>query len=137
MKRRSGSTPTSSPGQRPLRVAERIRHILSSVLQRGDLHDPDLGQSSLITVTGVDIGPDLKHATAYVMPLGGKDADKVAAALNRASGYLRGEVGQELELRYAPKIIFKVDNSFAEVERVERLLSQDAVRRDLDKNDDE
>jgi ribosome-binding factor A len=136
MKRRSGQS-SSPPGQRPLRVAERIRHILADILRRGDLHDPDLGQSSLITVTGCDIGPDLKHATAYIMPLGGKDAEKVAAALNRASGYLRGEVGRELELRYAPKIFFRVDNSFAEVEKVERLLSQEAVRRDLDKNDDD
>ena len=132
MKRR-GSTSSAPPGQRQLRVAERIRHILSDIMQRGDLHDPDLGPTSLITITGVDIGPDLKHAVAFIMPLGGTDAEKIAAALNRASGYLRRIMSREMELRQAPKVSFKVDKSFAQVEHVEKLLSQDAVRRDVEK----
>src|SRR6187549_2346175 len=99
MKRRN--TPSRTPpGQRQLRVGERIRHILADVLRRGDLHDPMLAQASLITVTAVEIGPDLKHATAYVMPLGGKNAGPIVQALNRASGYFRTEIGHDLDLHY-------------------------------------
>lgn len=136
MKRRSSSPGKTPPGQRQLRVAERIRHILSDILRRGDLHDPALGQAELITVTGVDIGPDLKHAVAFIMPLGGKNAEAIAEALNRAAGYFRSEVGHDLDLRHAPKISFKVDHSFAQVEHVEKLLRQAAVRKDVDKEDD-
>jgi ribosome-binding factor A len=137
MKRRSGHSSSTPTGQRPLRVAERIRHILSDILQRGDLHDPELPRTSHITVTGVEIGPDLKHATAYIMPLGGKDADKAAEVLNRASGYLRSIIGHEMDLRYAPKVRFRVDHSFDQVAQVEKLLSQEAVRRDVAKKTDD
>ncbi|MDI1227258.1 MAG: 30S ribosome-binding factor RbfA [bacterium] len=141
MKRR---TPTSraEPGQRQLRVAERMRHILSAVLRRGELHDPVLAQASLITITAVEIGPDLKHATAYVMPLGGKNADEIVHALNRASGYFRSQIGPELDLRYAPKVSFRFDHSFENAAHIEGILRQDRVQKDVhaperDDEDDE
>lgn len=136
MKKRSNSS-RSEPGQRQLRVGERIRHILADVLRRGDLHDPVLVNASLISITAVEIGPDLKHATAYVMPLGGKDADIIVSALNRASGYFRAMVGPELDLHYAPKISFRIDNSFENGEHIEKLLRQDRVAKDLNAPDED
>lgn len=127
----------SAPGQRQLRVAERIRHILSDIMRDGKLHDPALGNSSLITVTAVEIGPDLKHATAFVMPLGGKNVEETVAALNRASGFFRAELGPELDLRYTPKITFRSDRSFDEAEHIDKLLRQDRVKRDLEKEEDD
>jgi ribosome-binding factor A len=135
MKRRVPSR--TPPGQRQLRVGERIRHILADVLRRGDLHDPVLAQASLITVTAVEIGPDLKHATAYVMPLGGKNAGPVVHALNRASGYFRTEIGHDLDLHYTPKISFKLDESFENAAHIENLLRQDRVRKDVTADDDD
>lgn len=135
MKRRTPNTGKSTPGQRQLRVGERIRHILSEVLMRGDIHEPFLEKSSMITVTSVDIGPDLQHANAYVMPLGGKNVKEIVEALNKISGYFRTEVSKKLDLRYAPKISFRVDHSFEQVDHIERLLRQDAVQRDLNKPD--
>jgi ribosome-binding factor A len=130
MKRRD--TPSRTPpGQRQLRVGERIRHILAEVLRRGDLHDPVLAQASLITVTAVEIGPDLKHATAYIMPLGGKNADVIVHALNRASGYFRTEIGRELDLHSTPKISFRIDVSFEQAAHIENILRQERVRKDV------
>lgn len=134
MKRRDDKR-KSEPGQRQLRVAERIRHILSSVLRRNDLYDPVLGDTNLITVTAVEIGPDLKHATAFVMPLGGKNAEEVAAVLRDKAGYFRTELSREMDLRYTPKVTFKVDHSFEQVAHIEKLLRQEAVRRDIEKPD--
>lgn len=136
MKRRSPSS-RSEPGQRQLRVGERIRHILADVFRRDELADPALSQTSLITITAVEIGPDLKHATAYVMPLGGKNAEQILAALNRAAGYFRSEVGPELDLRHTPKISFRLDNSFANAAHIEGLLRQDRVQKDVTARNDE
>jgi ribosome-binding factor A len=136
MKRRLSSSRTP-PGQRQLRVGERIRHILADVLRRGDLHDPVLAQASLITVTAVEIGPDLKHATAYIMPLGGKNAESVVQALNRASGYFRTEIGRELDLHSTPKISFRIDESFENAAHIESLLRQDRVRKDVTAEEDD
>lgn len=133
MKRKSNTT--KSPGQRQLRVGERIRHILSDVMRDEGFHDPDLAAAHNITITSVDIGPDLQHAIVYVMPLGGKNLDKVVVALNRASGFLRSSIASQLELRYTPKLFFKVDHSFEQVAYVERLLRQDAVQKDLNKKE--
>ncbi len=130
---RAGKTP---PGQRQLRVAEQLRRILSNILRQAHFMDPALADTSLITLTAVEIGPDLKHATAYVMPLGGKNAANMVAALNRISGHLRTELAPEMELRYTPKLSFKVDHSFDEAERIENLLRQERVRRDLEKEED-
>ena len=90
-----------------------------------------------ITVTSVEIGPDLKHATAFVMPLGGENADTFLEALNRAGGYFRTELATRMDLRSTPKITFKLDHSFDEAERIERLLRDEKVQRDLQKRDDE
>jgi ribosome-binding factor A len=136
MKRRNNPSRTP-PGQRQLRVGERIRHILADVLRRGDLHDPVLANASMITVTAVEIGPDLKHATAYVMPLGGKNADMIVEALNRASGYFRSEIGPELDLRYAPKVSFRIDHSFEQAAHIESILRQDRVRKDVTADEEE
>lgn len=129
MKRRSSSR--SAPGQRQLRVGERIRHILAEVLQRGELHDPVLAKASLITITSVEVGPDLKHATAYVMPLGGKNADEIVHALNRAQGYFRSQIAPELEMRYSPKVSFRIDHSFEQADALEKVLRQERVQKDV------
>ncbi len=138
-KRPHDNTPVG-PSQRQLRVGERIRHILAQILREGSFHDPALASANTISVTAVDVGPDLKHAHAYVMPLGGKDVEKVVEGLNRAAGYFRSQVAPEIDLRYTPKISFRIDNSFDEAERVANLLNQDRVQRDLqadDMSDDE
>lgn len=123
----------SPPGQRQLRVGERLRHVLADILRQGQLRDPVLSDAHLVTVTTVDIGPDLQHATAYVMPLGGHNADEIVKALNRASGYFRSEMAAQLELRYTPKVSFRIDNTFDEADHIDRLLRQEAVRRDVEK----
>lgn len=118
------------PGQRQLRVGERIRHILSDVMRQGGLRDPDLQNTGMITVTAVDIGPDLQHAAVYVMPLGGQNADTIVAALNRASGFFRSELAREIDLRYTPKVTFKIDRSFDEAAHIDKLLGRYEVRKD-------
>jgi ribosome-binding factor A len=131
MKRnRSEAQRPSVPSQRQLRVGEEIRHVLVEVLARGELRDPAL-QGVSITVAEVRISPDLKHATAYVMPLGGTQVDDVVKALRRASGFLRGEVAREVRLRVAPEIAFAADRSFEEAGRIEAALRRPEVRRDL------
>ena len=124
--------PAMGPTQRQLRVGERMRHILADVLRRGELYDPALSNAHMITVTAVDIGPDLKNAIAFIMPLGGKDADIIVEALNRASGYFRTAVGSELDLRHAPKISFRVDHSFERVAHIDNLLRRYDVRKDVE-----
>lgn len=130
----AGKTP---PGQRQLRVAEQIRRILSEILQRGHFMDEALANTNLITVTSVEIGPDLKHATAYVMPLGGKNAEPIVEALNRINGHLRTELAPQMDLRYTPKISFRLDTTFDEAEKIEKILRQERVQRDVLKRDDE
>jgi len=125
------------PGQRQLRVGERIRHILADVLRRGDLHDPLLADAAMITVTAVELGPDLKHATAYIMPLGGKNAPGVVEALNKASGYFRAQVAPELDLRYSPKISFRIDHSFEQAAHIDKILRQERVQKDIYATDDD
>lgn len=125
------------PGQRQLRVGERIRHILSDIMRRGGLRDPDLQNTGMITVTAVDIGPDLQHAAVFVMPLGGEKADTIVEALNRASGYFRSEMARELDLRYTPKLSFKIDRSFDEAAHIDKLLGRYEIRKDVDKEDDD
>lgn len=137
MRKSKSSSANKAPGQRQLRVGERMRHILADVLRREELRDPALQQSSHITVTAVDIGPDLKHARAYVMPLGGDNAEEIIEALNRAAGYFRTQVGMELDLRHAPKISFFFDRSFDEAEHIDRLLRRQEVQRDLIRKDEE
>jgi ribosome-binding factor A len=118
------------PSQRQLRVGEEVRHALVRILARGDLRDPEL-VGAQVTVTRVDVSPDLRNATAYMTPLGGGQADALAAALNRAAGYFRGQLAHDLKLRYAPGIRFEVDRSFDHASRIDRLLHDPRVARDL------
>jgi len=119
-----------APSQRQLRVGELVRHALSEILQRGDVHDPAL-EATVVTVPEVRMSPDLRLATAYVMPLGGKGTDDVLAALDRNKKYLRGEVAHRVNLRYAPDLRFRLDTSFEEGARVDALLRSPEVRRDV------
>lgn len=117
------------PSQRQLRVGELIRRTLSEVLARGDIHDPDLNRMS-ITVGEVRTSPDLKIATAYVLPLGGQGKEDVLKLLARNKGELRRAVGKKLGLKFAPDLRFQLDQTFDQMDDTRRMLSQDAVRRD-------
>lgn len=119
-----------APSQRQLRVGEEIRHVLARLFQRGALRDPAL-HDAVLTVTEVRVSPDLKHATAFVMPLGGRRADEIMAGLKRGASHLRRLVAQEVKLRVAPQIAFALDESFDEASRIEALLRRDDVARDL------
>ena len=123
----------SPPGgsQRQLRVGELIRHELADMLSRGDIHDPVI-QAHLITVPEVRMSPDLRLATIYVMPLGGRDAQEVVDALERNKRFLRGEIARHVNLKFAPEIRFRIDERFAEAERIEKLLRTPEVQRDLE-----
>lgn len=121
----------SGPSQRQLRVGELIRRTLSDVLARGDIHDPDLNRLSL-TVGEVRTSPDLKVATAFVLPLGGKGRDEALALLERNKGELRRAISKEMTLKYAPELRFRLDETFDRLDETRRLFAQDAVRRDLD-----
>jgi len=124
------------PSQRQLRVGELVRHALADMLTRGAVHDPVI-QNHLITVPEVRMTADLQLATIYVMPLGGRDADAVLAALERNKRFLRGEIGRRINLKFAPEIRFRIDDRFDEAERIEKLLRTPAVQRDLDNNPDD
>jgi len=128
-----GASRSKAPSQRQLRVGEEIRHVLVRILGRGDLRDPVLSEAN-VTVTQVEVSPDLQNATAFVVPLGGGQGDEIAGALNRAAGYLRGQLGREIELRYTPRLVFEPDRSFDRADEVERLLRSPRVRRDLERD---
>ncbi|MBY0363081.1 MAG: 30S ribosome-binding factor RbfA [Phreatobacter sp.] len=123
----------TGPSQRQLRVGELMRHALSEVLSRGEIHDPVL-QTNVVTVPEVRMSPDLKIATCFVMPLGGKDQQEVIQALARNKRYLRGELAHRTNLKYAPDLRFRIDESFEEGSRIDRLLESDEVRRDVRKD---
>ncbi len=129
-KRETGKMPT----QRGLRAGELVRHALAEVLSRGEVHDPVL-EGHLITVPEVRMSPDLRMATIYVMPLGGRDAKDVLAALDRNKKFLRGEIAHRVNLKFAPDIRFMLDNRFDEAERIEKLLRTPAVQRDLSRDE--
>ncbi|MBT8155098.1 30S ribosome-binding factor RbfA [Epibacterium ulvae] len=119
------------PSQRQLRVGELIRRSLSEVLARGDIHDPDLNRMS-ITVGEVRTSPDLKIATAYVLPLGGQGQDEVVQLLARNKGEIRRAIGKKLGLKFTPDLRFQLDQTFDQMDDTRRMLGQDAVRRDID-----
>ena len=129
MTRKKGS---GGPSQRQLRVGEALRHALADVLARGELRDPELAGLQ-VTVTEVRVSPDLRAATAFVVPFGGGDAAALAKALNRASAFFRMRMADAVELRVAPTIHFAPDHSFDKAERIERLLHEPSVARDLNK----
>jgi ribosome-binding factor A len=113
-----------------LRIGEEIRHVLADLLGRDALHDPQLAGVSL-TVSEVRVSPDLKNATAFVLPLGGGKAEEIVAALRRAAPALRGPIARSMRLRYAPRLDFVLDRSFDTAQRMESLLRQPEVARDL------
>jgi len=116
--------------QRQLRVGEQVRHAMAEILAQGNVHDADL-EGHIITVPEVRMSPDLRLATIYVMPLGGRDTEIVLSALDRNKKYLRGEIAHRVNLKFAPEIRFRVDERFDEAERIEKLLRTPAVQRDL------
>jgi ribosome-binding factor A len=124
------------PSQRQFRVGELVRHAMAEVLTRGDVHDPVI-EGHVITVPEVRMSPDLRLATIYVMPLGGRDLDEVLAAFERNKKYLRGEIARRVNLKFAPDVRFQIDERFAEAERIEKILRTPQVQRDLDPSKDE
>lgn len=125
----------SGGSQRQLRVGELIRHAMAEMLARGDVHDPVL-ESHMITIPEVAVTADLRLATIYVMPLGGKDTEPVLEALERNKKFLRGEIAHRVNLKFAPDIRFRIDERFDEAERIDRLLRSPQVKRDLKGGDE-
>jgi len=123
------------PSQRQLRVGEVIRHALAEILQRGEVHDPAF-EGTVITIPEVRMAPDLKCATVFVMPLGGKDGGAIVDAFERHKKFLRGEVARRVNLRSAPDLRFRIDTSFDVGARVETVLRSPAVVRDLSGSQD-
>lgn len=117
--------------QRQLRVGEEIRHALASVLLRGDVPWPEALRSSVVTVTEVQISPDLKNATVFVMPLGGAHLRETVRAMNDAVGFYRHEVARNVTLRHVPKLHFQADNSFEYAQHIDNILHQPEVAKDL------
>jgi ribosome-binding factor A len=118
------------PSQRQLRVGEALRHALAEILFRNEIRDPDLEGVS-VTITQVKPSPDMRYATVYCEPLGGENAREVIAALNRHKGFLRGEMGHRLTMKFTPDLRFVEDASFAEAQKIETILKSPDVQRDL------
>ena len=133
MAKKPAHSGAKAPSQRMLRVGELIRHKLAEMLSRGEVHD-DVLASHVITIPEVRLSPDLKLATVYVMPLGGNDVKPVIEALTRNKKYIRAEVAHTLNLRYAPDLRFREDETFEEATRIDRLLDSERVRRDVEKD---
>ncbi len=129
-------TSGKAPSQRMLRMGELVRHALAEVFARGDVHDPVL-ETHVITIPEVAMTPDLRHATAYVMPLGGKDERAVIDALNRNKKYLRGVIAKKVQAKFAPDLHFRIDERFDRADQIDKLLKQPEVQRDLKREDEE
>ncbi len=117
-------------GQRQLRVGEELRHLLAELLRPGELRDPALREAN-VTVTEVRLSPDLRNATAFVMPLGGEKAEEIMAGLRRSAPFLKARLARMVELRHVPNIGFAFDNAFDSAARISALLASPAVERDL------
>jgi ribosome-binding factor A len=126
---------SNGPSVRVLRVGEEVRHALSAVLMRGEVHDPVLAAHS-VSVTEVRMSPDLRHATAFVKPLLGREEEAVLKALRTNTAFLQREVARTIKLRFAPKLKFIADESFDEGSHIDTLLRAPKVARDLAKDDD-
>lgn len=126
---------SAGPSQRQQRVAELVRHALAEVLSRGDIQDPVL-TSHVVTIPEVRMSPDLRLATAYVMPLGGQDEREVLSALARNKKHLRQEVAHRVNLKFAPDLRFLRDETFDEASRIDALLRTEKVQRDIAKPDE-
>src|SRR3977135_622902 len=135
MPRHHKKSSAAGGSQRQLRVGETVRHAVADILSQGSVHDPEL-EDHIITVPEVRMSPDLKLATVYVMPLGGKDTDVVLAALARHKKFLRGKIAHRVNLKFAPDLRFRVDERFDEAERIEKLLRTPAVQKDLEQDPD-
>ncbi len=135
MSRHRSTQNDRGPSQRQLRVGEMLRHALSQILVRNEIRDPDLEGVS-VTVTQVKPSPDMRHATAFVEPLGGKNAKQIVAALNRHKAFLRGEMGHMIDLKFTPDLRFIEDQSFSEAQKIEDILKSERVQRDLKASDD-
>lgn len=131
-----GNEAGHGPSQRQLRVGEVVRRALAEALMRGETHEPDLDGVS-ITVSEVRLSPDLKIATAYVMPLGGANGEAVVKALARAKGELRRIVGRQSQLKFTPDLRFRLDSVFDSYDETRRLLNEDRVRRDVEHEDEQ
>src|SRR3954463_15048247 len=118
------------PSQRQLRVGEALRHALAEVLRENEIHDADLDGVS-VTITQIKPSPDMRYATVYCEPLGGENAKTIITALNRHKGFLRGEMGHRLTMKFTPELRFVEDESFAEAQRIENILRSERVSRDL------
>ena len=118
------------PSQRQLRVGEMLRHALADILYRNEIRDPDLDGIS-VTITQIKPSPDMRYATVYCAPLGGGEAGPIVAALNRHKGFLRGQMGHMISIKFTPDLRFVEDQSFAEAEKIETLLKSPEVQRDL------
>ncbi|WP_333826094.1 30S ribosome-binding factor RbfA [Pinisolibacter sp.] len=125
------TAPEKGPSQRQLRVGELVRHALADILARGEIADPDL-DGVVISVAEVRMSPDLKNGTALVMPLGGRNVNKVMAGLERSRKWLRGRIARRVDLKFAPDIRFQLDTRFDDDDAVTALLHRPEVARDLD-----
>lgn len=124
------------PSQRQLRVGEVVRHVLSDIFLRGDLHEADIVTAHL-TVSEVRVSPDMRNATVYVARLGGGDMKETLKALTRARGYLRHEVGRQLTTKFTPDLTFVTDTSFDVASHISEVLHRPEVARDLEPDTDE
>ena len=122
------------PSQRQLRVSQEIRKILIDIIESGDLWDP-LIEGKTISITQVDISPDLKNCDAYIMTLGGENVDDAVKGLNGAKGFIRKLLGKELTIRYTPQVTFKIDETFEQAAKINNILQSPEVARDLNNND--
>jgi ribosome-binding factor A len=128
------STGPEERSVRTLRVGEQVRHVLSEILQRGDVHDETLA-SHLVSITEVRMSPDLRHATVFVKPLLGKDEEAVLKALRTNTAYLQREVAHRVKMKYAARLKFLADESFDEGSHIDALLRTPEVARDLGGNE--
>jgi len=126
---------TLGGSQRQLRVGELVRHAMADMLTRGEVHEPVI-EGHLITVPEVRMSADLRLATIYVIPMGGRDAEQVVAAFERHKKFLRAEIAHRINLKFAPDLRFRIDERFAEAERIDKLLRSPDVARDLEKDDE-
>src|SRR5471030_3221783 len=134
--KRGGSDLRGGPSQRQLRVGEILRHALAEILNRNEIRDSDLDGVS-VTITQVKPSPDMRYATVYCEPLGGENAKPIIAALNKHKGFLRGEMGHRIAIKFTPELRFVEDQSFAEALKIETILRSPKVQRDLSPPDGE
>lgn len=129
---KAGDAAGRGPSQRQLRVGELIRHKIAEMLVRAEIHDDTLAEH-VVTIPEVRLSPDLRLATVYVMPLGGQDVKPVLAALERHKRFIRGEIAHTVNLKFAPELRFRFDESFDEATRIDALLDSPKVRADVQK----